>query len=63
MTEQNIIVIDLSEAISPEQAAQLLNAPGTDYFLLQVLPIGGGNHRAYLRRYKQPDKEKTGRVR
>lgn len=46
------IVIDLPEHTTPEEAAQLLNAPGDSYFLVQVLPVGGG-HRAYLRRYKQ----------
>lgn len=46
------VVIDVPERISPEEAAQLLNAPGEAFFLVQVLPIAGG-HRAYLRRYKQ----------
>lgn len=45
-------VIDVPEHLTPDEAAQLLNAPGEAYFLVQVLPVPGG-HRAYLRRYKQ----------
>ena len=43
------VVIDVPESISPEQAAQLLNAPGEGFFLVNILPITGG-HRAYFRR-------------
>ncbi len=52
------VVIDVPEHISPEEAAQLLNAPGEASFLVQVLPIAGG-HRAYLRRYKQTSPTKA----
>lgn len=53
MTEPGtVIVIDVPEHASAEEASRALNAPGEAYFLVQVLPVGGG-HRAYLRRYKQ----------
>lgn len=49
---ETIVVIDVPERMTPEEASQALNAPGDSYFLVQVLPVVGG-HRAYLRRYKQ----------
>lgn len=52
MNSDQHIVIDVPERLTPEEAAQLLNAPGDSYFLVQVLPIAAG-HRAYLRRYKE----------
>lgn len=52
MDNSAIVIIDVPEHVAPDEAAQLLNAPGESYFLVQVLPIAGG-HRAYLRRYKQ----------
>jgi hypothetical protein len=52
MTEHGIIVIDLPDRATPDDAVLALNAPGDSYFLVQVLPVVGG-HRAYLRRYKQ----------
>jgi hypothetical protein len=61
MTEA-IIVIDVPESASPEDASRALNAPGESYFLVHVLPIYGG-HRAYLRRYKQtPTKAETAKT-
>ena len=52
------LVIDVPEHTAPDEAAQLLNAPGDAYFLVQVLPVAGG-HRAYLRRYKQTQPTKA----
>ena len=52
MAETGVIVIDVPESTSSEEASRVLNAPGDSYFLVQVLPVAGG-HRAYLRRYKQ----------
>ena len=57
-----IVVIDVPERATPDDAAQLLNAPGDSYFLVEVLPVVGG-HRAYLRRYKQtPTKAETAKA-
>jgi hypothetical protein len=50
--ESGIIVIDVPEGVSADQAARLLSAPGNLYFMVQILPTGAG-HRAYFRRYKQ----------
>lgn len=49
--ESGIVVIDVRENTSAEEAGRMLNVPGDSYFLVQVLPVSGG-HRAYLRRYK-----------
>ena len=51
--EPRALVIDIPETATSEDATRALNAPGEDFFLVQVLPIAGG-HRAYLRRYKPP---------
>lgn len=57
--EPGVIIIDIPEGTTPEEASRLINTPGDSYFLVQVLPIGGA-HRAYLRRYKQaPAKAQT----
>jgi hypothetical protein len=59
MTEPGIVVIDVPDSASTDEAVLALNAPGDSYFLVQVLPVIGG-HRAYLRRYKQmPTKVET----
>jgi len=58
MTEPAIVVIDVPERFTPDEAALVLNAPGDSFFLIQVLPVAGG-HRAYLRRYKQTSPTKT----
>lgn len=52
METKTVLVVDVPEKASPEQAEALLNAPGDSYFLVHVLPVASG-HRAYLRRYKQ----------
>jgi hypothetical protein len=58
MSDQQHLVIDVPESVTPEEAAQLLNAPGDVYMLVQVLPVPGG-HRAFLRRYKQAQPTKA----
>jgi len=55
MADTGIIVVDVPEGTSREEATQLLSAPGESYFMVQILPTGTG-HRAYFRRYKAPAK-------
>jgi len=57
--DRGILVIDVPEHATAEEAARAMNAPGDAYILVQVLPVPGA-HRAYLR-YKQAPKAPSSR--
>jgi len=50
--EQSVIVIDIPEHVSAEEASRTLSVPDDSYMLVNVIPALGV-HRAYFRRYSK----------
>jgi len=47
--EHTTIVIDLPDSATATEATETLKSHGPEYYVVQVLPVAGGN-RAYLSR-------------